>query len=175
MEMLALTCPQCGSSDVKLIPERNDLAQCNYCNALFMLPAPPARQAEEPQITATQQEEEEEEDVDMTEVVYPVKPAPPFAQGLLFVLAGGWVVASVICGLIAFNQLDPDPEKIAACGGMLLFGLIAFLLVIDRQVGYEKSEEMKEYIKERRAAVDKSWAQLRQRERQKKRSGIKMK
>ncbi|SEW53723.1 hypothetical protein [Chitinophaga arvensicola] len=171
MEILVLTCPQCGSSAVKLLPERNDLAQCNYCSALFILAATSSTEEAKPKITEVKDEKEEEK-VDMTEVVYPIKPAPPFAPVIPFILAGCLAIVSGACGINALFQWKPDHQKIAFWGILFLIGAVAFLISLkninDKQKEYQSSEEMQEYLKQKRAAVDKSWAQFKQRGRQKK-------
>ncbi len=154
MEMLALTCPQCGSAAVKLIPERHDLAQCNYCSALFMLPSSSTKEE-----AKVQEEEEELEEIDMTEVVYPIKPAPPSNPVMPLILSGGAIILSVICGF----QGESNAEHIALWGTIFLIGIVGLVVwfnyINDRQKEYENSEEMQQYTKEVKAAVEKSWAQ----------------
>lgn len=162
MEILALTCPQCGSSAIKLIPERNDLAQCNYCSALFMLPPPSI--TEEPKLKITEvQEEKEEEEIDMTEVVYPVKPTPPAKPVATFVFAFGLIIVSLICELNELHKWKTDQQQLVGWGTLFLIGVGIFSItynnMCERQKEYANSEEMQEYTKANKAAFDKSMAQ----------------
>lgn len=161
MEVLALTCPQCGSSAIKLIPERNDLAQCNYCSALFMLPPPTVTEEPKPEIT------EEQEEVDMTEVVYPVKPTPPSTPVAALVLAFGLIMAGLICGINELAKWKPDHQQLIGWGTLFLMGIgifsITYYSMCERQKEYTNSVEMQEYIKANKAAFDKAMAQYKRR------------
>ncbi|RAJ88107.1 hypothetical protein CLV59_101872 [Chitinophaga dinghuensis] len=168
MEMLALTCPQCGSANVKLLPERNDLAQCNYCNSIFMLPPPIVDEAK-PKITAIQEEEEE---VDMTEVVYPIRPTPPPDSAAGILLSLGVVLVGALCAICEVYEWKPDHQRLVLFGIIIVIGIFALLMVFkydsQKSKEFEESEEMQTYIKESKAAYEKSMAQIRYRMRQNK-------
>ncbi|RAJ88108.1 hypothetical protein CLV59_101873 [Chitinophaga dinghuensis] len=170
MEMLALTCPQCGSANVKLLPERNDLAQCNYCNSIFMLPPPVVDEAK-PKITEVQEEEEE---VDMTEVVFPIKPTPPSEPVAGLILSGGLTLVSGVCGFNVLLNGKLAPQQIATWGTLFMIGCFALGMVFksmnEREKEFRNSEEMRTYKKEQRAAWKKSMAQIRYRMRHKEQS-----
>ncbi|RAJ88110.1 hypothetical protein CLV59_101875 [Chitinophaga dinghuensis] len=169
MEILALTCPQCGSADVKLLPERSDMAQCNRCGALIFIPAAPMGDTK-PKITEVQQEQELE--VEEEEVVYPVKPTPPPMPIGSYILPGGMLIVGLIGILVSSTGGTSAPQSVAVWGILLLIGVVALVRVYknegEKQEEYENSEEMQTYIRERDAAVAKSWAQMEERERQKK-------
>ena len=133
-----------------------------------MLPPPSISEEAKPKITDVQEEEE----VDMTEIVYPIKPDPPSDPVVPFILAGGLVIVSGTCGFNEVYKWEPDLQRVAVCGTLCLIGIVALLMVFkimsERKRKYMNSEEMQEYMKEKRAAVDKSWAQFKRRTLQKK-------
>ncbi|NIG57618.1 hypothetical protein [Chitinophaga sp. Cy-1792] len=158
MEMLALTCPQCGSSDVKLIPERNDLAQCNYCNALFMLPPPSITEEAKPKtITAA------EEEVDMTEVVYPTEPDHPSFVVFPYVVSVGLILVGLIgeyftC-FIATGKLAANP--FFGYLSLILIGMAITGVIMEHNDKKQKqyTDRMQEYNEALSAANKKKEAQ----------------
>lgn len=170
MKLLTLTCAQCGSSDIKLVPGRNDMAGCNYCGALFMISP---KEEIKPEIT----QEEEEEEVDMSEVVYPVKPEAPTTSGLVALAA----IAVVVGGISGFNTImslgRSNNDLIFIHIILTLAGVAVFLISTNRitriHKEFQSSKEMREYNQQLKAAVKKQWAQDEKRGLRPKWSGIK--
>ncbi|SJZ67411.1 hypothetical protein SAMN04488128_1011139 [Chitinophaga eiseniae] len=167
MKLLTLTCAQCGSSDIKLVPERNDMASCNYCGALFMISP---KEEIKPEIV-------QEEEVDMSEVVYPVKPEAPTTSGLLVLSA----IAAAVGAFSGYNTMmslgRSDNDLIFIHIILTLAGVAVFLISTNRITSihkeFQSSKEMREYNQQLKAAVKKQWAQDEKRGLRPKWSGIK--
>ncbi|SHM09643.1 hypothetical protein SAMN05444266_106348 [Chitinophaga jiangningensis] len=151
MNFPVLTCAQCGSSDVKLMPQRNDLVNCNYCGAIFMIPPPqgePLPQAIEEPEPEVEEEEKEEEEL----IIPPVPPRPGTTNTekfVTFIL----VVIGFIGAYLILNVTGDDTwlyQLIACIGGLGICSFILLNLGLEKKRKYESSPEMQEYNRVRR-------------------------
>ncbi|SHM09674.1 hypothetical protein SAMN05444266_106349 [Chitinophaga jiangningensis] len=133
MNPSALICAQCGSSDVSLMPERNDLVHCNHCGTLFMIPSSSENLPEKPV---------EDDDLEI-----PSRPAFARESGSKK-LAVITVIVCAVIALFAGTTRDGDVKILLI---LCIFGLLGLLLIIGlsreaaRRKEIENSPEMQEY------------------------------
>ncbi|MBV7531819.1 hypothetical protein [Chitinophaga sp. sic0106] len=148
MKFPVLTCAQCGSSDVKLMPQRNDLVNCNYCGAIFMIPSPQGELL--PQAIEVSETEPDKEEEKLVIPPMPARPGTTNAEKLVKILliAIGFIGAYLI--LSATGDDNWLYQLLACIGGLGICSFIFLNLRLAKKRKYENSDEMKEYNRIRR-------------------------